>query len=246
MELKIGVVVPAYKERESIAQLVTEIRAHVASVEIVVVDDSPDMSTVEALASLPQAGLRVIHRTSKGGRGTAVIEGLTYLRDLKVDYAVEMDADFSHAPSQIPQLIEYSIAQRTDLLIASRYIPGSRIENWPVSRRVLSYVSNLVARAALRVPVSDYTNGFRVYSTRAIDVIIGHCGHLGKGFVNLSEILVNVYYRDLRVAQVPTVFINRLRGESSMSFQEFSSAVVGVYKIRLLKNQLMKASSLRK
>ncbi len=238
--------VPAYKERESIAQLVSEIRAHVAGVQIVVVDDSPDLSTVEALAVLSQERLRVIHRSSKGGRGTAVIEGLTYLRGLNVDFAVEMDADFSHAPSQIPQLLEYAAAQQLDLLIASRYIPGSRIENWPVSRRVLSYVSNLVARAALQVPVSDYTNGFRVYSPRAIEVIISHCGRLGKGFVNLSEILVNVYYRDLRVAQVPTVFINRLRGESSMSFQEFSSAVVGVYKIRLLKNQLKNASSLQK
>lgn len=236
--MKTGVVIPAYKEHESIAQLVTEVRAQVPEAQIVVVDDSPDLKTVEALASHRDALVHVIHRTSKGGRGSAVVEGLQYLVSQGVDYALEMDADFSHPPAQIPALFAKANEQKLDLLIASRYMAGSAIRNWPFSRRAFSFTANHVARFVLRVPVSDYTNGFRVYSARAANLIARECGKLGTGFIALSEILVSIYYRGWKVGEEPTIFVNRIRGESSLNSAEIRNALKGLVRIYGLKNEL--------
>ncbi len=236
----IGVVVPAFKEHESIVDLVSSVRKSVTDALIVVVDDSPDDKTVEALRTIRGPSLHVIHRTVKGGRGSAVIEGLRYLRSRNVDWAVEMDADFSHPPGQLPQLIEDAKSRKLDLLIASRYLPESQILNWPLTRRAFSLASNQLARFLLNVPISDYTNGYRVYSAKSIDVIVNECGRLGTGFIALSEILVNVYYRGLRVGEIPTKFVNRVRGESSVDSGEIKNALTGLIKIRSLKNRLQR------
>lgn len=235
--MKVGVVIPSYKEHESIADLIASIRALGMETEIVVVDDSPDLKTVDALARLDQSRLKIIHRENKGGRGSAVLVGLGYLRGLGVDWYVELDADFSHPPAQIPELVEMARANQIDLLIASRYLPESRILNWPFSRRLFSFASNKLARLVLGVPISDYTNGFRVYSPKAASIIVSECGRLGVGFIALSEILVNVYYRGLRVAEIPTKFVNRVRGESSLNSSEIKNALQGLFKIRELKNR---------
>ena len=206
--------------------------------QIVVVDDSPDQSTVDAVVAVGSPNVSAIHRAGKGGRGSAVLEGVKRLRELGCTRVIEMDADFSHPPTQIPELLEAADRRGLDLLIASRYLGGSRIENWPVTRRVFSRCSNWLARATLRVPVRDYTNGYRVYSARAADLIVQECGRLGKGFISLSEILVNLYYRNMKVGEVPTRFVNRVRGESSVSVQEIEHAVVGLFKIWGLKRKL--------
>ncbi len=241
--MKIGIVIPAYKEQESINQLVTDVRLQVPGAIIVVVDDSPDLQTVHILSQLESPTFHLIHRASKGGRGSAVVEGLSYLAQAKIDYAVEMDADFSHPPSQIPALIAKAQSETLDLLIASRYMRGSAIQNWPLTRRVFSFASNHLARFVLRVPVSDYTNGFRVYSARAAGMIAKDCGRLGTGFIALSEILVNIYYRGWRVGETPTVFINRMRGESSLNSSEIRNALKGLFRIYGLKNELQRNSN---
>jgi dolichol-phosphate mannosyltransferase len=238
--VRVGVVVPAYKEQASIHELVCAIRALGLDSEIVVVDDSPDMQTVDALKRLDQSKLQIVHREKKGGRGSAVIHGLKLLHAMKLDWFVEIDADFSHPPAQIPELLERARSNEIDLLIASRYLPQSRILNWPLSRRIFSFASNQLARAVLGVPIHDYTNGFRVYSPKAAAVIVTECGRLGVGFIALSEILVNVYYRGLKVAEVPTKFVNRVRGESSLSSAEIMNALRGLVRIRDLKKRLMR------
>lgn len=239
--MKVGIVIPAYKEHESIAPLIADIRSHVADALIVVVDDSPDEKTAEILRPMESATLHYIHRSLKGGRGTAVIEGLRYLVAMDVDYALEMDADFSHPPKQIPELLALASREGLDLLIASRYLAASRILNWPFSRRLFSFGSNHLARFVLGVPVSDYTNGFRVYSGRAARLIGDECGRLGTGFIALSEILVNLYYRGFKVGETPTTFVNRVRGESSLNSGEIANALRGLVRIHGLKNDLKRS-----
>ena len=236
--MKTGVVIPSYNEHECIASLVAEIRKFVPEAEIVVVDDSPNEMTAGALKPFLGPATHLIRRKAKGGRGTAVIEGLKFLLARGVDYAVEMDADFSHPPSQIPELLAKASAEQLDLLIASRYLPTSQIRNWPATRRTFSFFSNKLARAVLSVPICDYTNGFRCYSRNAVGVIAETCGKLGTGFIALSEILVNLYYRGQRVGEVPTIFVNRVRGESSLNSGEISNALKGLFRIRGLKKQL--------
>ncbi len=233
-----GVVVPAYKEAETIGPLVRAILEALPRAQVLVVDDSPDAGTVDAVTRLQAPAVRVIHRDTKGGRGSAVLDGLRDLHARGCDPLIEMDADHSHPPSQLPALIDEAAARGLDLLIASRYVRGSRIVNWPVSRRVFSALSNRLARAVLGVPIADYTNGYRVYSRRGAATVLATCGRLGKGFIALSESLVNLHYRGLRVGETPTVFTNRVRGESSLSYSEIRSACVGLFRISALRRQL--------
>ena len=189
----VGVVIPTYKEADNIANLIREILRFVPEAHIAVVDDSPDLATRDAVERLALARVSVTHRDAKGGRGSAVLEGIRQLLDRGCTQILEMDADFSHPPSQIPDLLREARERRLDLLVGSRYLPQSEIHAWPLSRRAFSRCSNLLARAVLGVPIADYTNGYRVYSLPAARLIGETCGKEGKGFIALSEILVNLY-----------------------------------------------------
>jgi len=240
-----GVVIPTFKEAETIGPLIRELLKAVPQVKIVVVDDSPDIATVAAIQGLNLPSVSTIHRTEKGGRGSAVLEGIKLLLAAGCNTIAEMDADLSHPPSQLPALLDEASAQNLDLLIASRYIRGSRIANWPLSRHIFSALANRLARATLRIPVADYTNGYRVYSRGAAELIVNTCGKLGKGFIALSEILVNLYYRGFRIGETPTVFTNRIRGESALTLSEVCGALVGLYKIARLMRELRRQSNVR-
>src|SRR5688572_11629867 len=166
----VGVVIPAYKEADNIANLIQEILRRVPSARIVVVDDSPDLATKAAAEMLGLSQVKVTHREKKGGRGSAVLEGVTQLLQDDCTQILEMDADFSHPPSQIPTLLQEAVDRKLGLLIASRYLPQSEIHHWPLPRRVFSRCANMLARATLGVPIADYTNGFRVYSRPAAEL----------------------------------------------------------------------------
>ncbi len=234
----LGVVVPTYREAGNVGRLIHAILAVAPRAKIVVVDDSPDLATRDAVLALDLPDVRVTHRDSKGGRGSAVIEGIAQLLDLGCATLLEMDADFSHPPTQIPDLVREAQQRGLDLLVASRYLPQSEIRDWPLSRRLFSKSSNLLARAVLGVPIADYTNGFRVYSRPAAQIIRDTCGKQGRGFISLSEILVNLHSRDFRIGETPTVFVNRTRGESSVNFQEIKNAATGLVKIWSLQRRL--------
>jgi dolichol-phosphate mannosyltransferase len=236
---QIGVVIPTFKEAANIGNLLLEIRKFLPNSKIAVVDDSPDDQTVSAVRILNLDSLTLIHRQRKGGRGSAVLEGMNLLLEGDCKITVEMDADFSHPPNQLPELIGELCSRNLDLLIASRYKKNSRILNWPLSRRLFSRASNIFAKMLLKVPVSDYTNGYRVYSRLAVIQILESCGKIGGGFIALSEILVNLYYRDFKIGEVSTVFTNRLRGESSVTYSEVKSALIGIFKIYFVKIKLI-------
>ncbi|MFA6954798.1 MAG: polyprenol monophosphomannose synthase [Thermoanaerobaculia bacterium] len=240
LDARVGVVVPTYKESENIVALVDEVAAVLPGVEIVVVDDSPDDATAAAVRNAGRDRVRIVHRDAKSGRGSAVLLGIGMLLESGCEQIAEMDADFSHPPSQLPELLATARSKGTDLLIASRYLPSSRIDNWPRSRRLFSRTANFVARNLLGVPVRDYTNGYRMYSRRGATLITETCGRLGRGFIPLSEILVNLHFRGYAIAEVPTHFVNRLRGESSVNAREIADALSGLWKIFLLRRRLQK------
>ncbi len=233
-----GIIIPSYREAAGIAGLLKDIRVYCPDAPIALMDDTPDDSTVKAAESAGIRNLHIVHRTVKGGRGAAVIDGMKKLLALGCDTVLEMDADFSHPPGQIPALVRELKDRKLDMLIASRYIQGSAIVNWPVSRRIFSAASNRLARFMLGIPVRDYTNGFRVYTRPAAQLVTETCGRLGKGFIPLSEILVNLYYRGYRIGETPTRFVNRVRGESSLNVTEIRNAVIGLYRISFLARQL--------
>jgi dolichol-phosphate mannosyltransferase len=234
----VGIVIPTYREQDNIARLTATLVGILPGVRICVVDDSPDLLTVAAVNEANLPDVTVHHRTCKDGRGSAVLFGMSQLLDLGCDVIVEMDADFSHPPEQIHKLLAQMDAEKIDLLIASRYLPASQIINWPWTRRAFSRLANQFARLLLQIPIQDYTNGYRLYSRRAALTVRDTCGKFGRGFISLSEILVNLHCRGFLIREQSTIFVNRLRGESSVTLREVTWALTGILRIYALKRRL--------
>jgi dolichol-phosphate mannosyltransferase len=239
----VGIVIPTYKEAENIGKLVVEVLRLLPGARIAVVDDSPDGETERVVKELGLEAVSLVARRKKGGRGSAVLEGMLLLAGKGCERIVDMDADFSHPPGELPALLREAEERKLDLLIASRYLPGSQIRNWSLARRALSKTANILSRLLLRYPVTDYTNAYRVYSRNACSVALQSCGRHSKGFITLSESLVNFYSRGLRVGERPTIWNNRVRGESTVDFAEIKNAAVGLVNIWRLKRRLEKEQS---
>ncbi len=239
----VGIVIPTYKEAENIGELVVGVLRLLPGARIAVVDDSPDGETEQAVKGLGLEAVSLVARRKKGGRGSAVLEGMRLLAAKGCERIVDMDADFSHPPEELPALLREAEQRNLDLLIASRYLPGSQIRNWSLARRALSRTANFLSKLLLRYPITDYTNAYRVYSRNAWSLAVQSCGRQSKGFITLSESLVHFYSHGLSVGERPTIWTNRVRGKSAVDLTEIKDAVVGLAKIWRLKRRLEKEQS---
>ena len=232
----IGIIIPTYNEEENIGKLVESIKSFVPNSEIFIVDDSINDLSKRILEN--KSFVHYFRRGQKLGRGTAVIFGLNEaLKNKSIDTFIEMDADFSHNPNELKEKIEYFKKHKIDMLIASRYTKSSKIMNWSVFRRVFSLLSNFLARLLLKIPCTDYTNGFRFYSKRAAKKVVNECGKIGGGFIVLSEILVVMHSNNFKIDELSTIFVNRKRGESSVSLKLIISSLLGLIKLYFLKKK---------
>jgi dolichol-phosphate mannosyltransferase len=233
--MKTLIVLPSYNERANILELIEAVLGIDPEFEVVVVDDSsPDGTGAcvrAAAAERPSFRQRVclIERAKKDGRGGAVRDGLAYGKRLgRFAAFVEMDCDFSHEPSAISQGLAL-LQAGNDVVIGARY-PEGTIVGWPASRRAFSFLANLLARSLIDHKVADYTNGFRFYGARAVDILLEH-EQRHKGYIYLSETLALLLKHDLRIAAFPIVFRNRERGISNTSLKEVRSALRGIFQI---------------
>ena len=149
-----------------------------------------------------------------------------------------MDADFSHDPAELKRNINFFFNNSLDLLIGSRYLKKSKIINWSLSRRIFSFLANFSAKNLLQIPITDFTNGYRIYSRRSVKKIIKSCGKIGDGFIILSEILVELYLNNFKIDEIHSKFVNRVRGESSLNFKLILESFVGLIKIYIKKKKL--------
>ncbi len=232
----IGIVIPAYNEKENILKLIKGIRKYLNCI-IVIVDDSNNTDTQKILIKSKIKNLKYYNRGKKSGRGSAVLFGLRKLIKFKknINCLIEMDADLSHSPTELKRNLSFFYKNSLDLLIASRYLKQSSIINWPISRKILSKLSNKLARLLLGVPVQDYTNGFRFYSRSASKTIISKCNKTGGGFIILSEIILILWKSGYKISEIKTIFRNRTRGESSVNFGLIIQSLIGLFKLYLLK-----------
>lgn len=230
--IKISIIVPTYKEKDNIHKLLTSIYKHMPKAKVVVVDDSPDDSTVDQFKYFLKApyGVSVIRRKKKSGRGSAVIEGLKFaLKKYNTDYYLEMDADLSHDPKELLQF--QKLLSEKNIIVASRYIEGSKILNWPIERKVASRVSNLFIRIILSIPLNDNTNGYRAYSKSAIKIALKR-KYLSKGHIVLSEMSYLLLKNEFGFVEFPSVFYNRRKGRSSANVQEFLKSLRDLVRIK--------------
>ena len=231
MKKNIGIVIPTFNEENNIVKLIKTIKSKFKDSLIVIVDDSLHKK-IWNLIKKNKLKVSYIYRGKKLGRGSAVRVGLKkLLKNKKIKFFVEMDADFSHNPAELPKNINYFYKNSLDLLIGSRYLKKSKIINWSLSRRIFSFLANYLARNLLKIPISDFTNGYRIYSKNSVKKIIKNCGKVGSGFIMLSEILVELHINNFKIREIESIFVNRERGESSVNLKLILVSLFGLIKL---------------
>jgi dolichol-phosphate mannosyltransferase len=221
------VVIPTYNERENLTPILRRLHEALPTVHALVVDDGSPDGTGKLADELAAADERVnvMHRTEKAGLGAAYVAGFRW--GLAKDYAtiVEMDADGSHAPEDLPRVLD--ALHDADLVLGSRYVPGGSVVNWPKSRQFLSWGANLYSRIALGVKIKDITAGFRAYRREVLDKLaLDEIASRGYCFQ------IDLAWRTLRagfeVVEVPITFTERELGESKMSGSVVREAMLQV------------------
>jgi dolichol-phosphate mannosyltransferase len=228
------IVIPSYNETLALAQLLKELAGDLlASDAVMIMDDSPfDVakeieSTCQNQISGTEVNFYFFNHNGKSGRGSAVRRGFEKSVELfpELRFVIECDADGSHQAADIIKIKNSEIS--SDLLIGSRYLPDSKIIGWPVSRRIFSYLLNLVIPKFLRIDIKDITNGLRRYNLAAIRAILSK-DQSNKGFIYLSEQALQVKKANLVISEIPIEFIDRTLGNSTVTWREILASVRGV------------------
>lgn len=227
------VIIPTYNERENISGIIEAVRQHAPGFHVLVVDDgSPDgtAAAVRDMQNEQAADLFLEERHGKLGLGTAYIHGFKWGLAKGYDYICEMDADFSHNPADLPRLVA-ALEQGADVAVGSRYVPGGRIENWPLDRHIYSRGGSLYTRMITRLPVKDATAGFVCYKRRVLDTInFDEIKFVGYAFQ--IEMKFAAWKLGFKIVEVPIVFVDRKVGTSKMNKGILKEGVFGVIKIQ--------------
>jgi dolichol-phosphate mannosyltransferase len=227
------VIIPTYKEKENIRAIIDAVFALPKDFHILIVDDnSPDGTPqiVEELQKFYNTNLTRLHlvkRAGKLGLGTAYITGFRYAIERGYDYVLEMDADFSHDPKDLVNLLFACKDGGTDLSIGSRYATGVNVVNWPIGRVLLSYFASSYVRVITSMPIRDTTAGFVCYRREVLETIpLDRIKFVGYAFQIEMKFLAWKY--GFKLSEVPIIFTDRTRGESKMSAGIFKEAFFGV------------------
>lgn len=229
------IVLPCYNESQNIEQLLTILFDQYDFVEVVVVDDSSPDGTAGVVRKLQEQfpeRLHLLVREGKNGRGSAVMAGFRFAQERDYEYVLEMDADCSHDPKYIPDFLEKMTDH--DLVIGSRYQKGGKVLGWNWKRKIISRCANIYERILLGMPITDYTNGYRCYSRRAL-AALNHDQVQANGYIVLSEIAYQLYKKGMKLTDIPTVFVNRQRGKSNLTVGEITEALLSVLRLKFRK-----------
>ena len=213
---RVLVVIPTYDEADNIGPIVARVRASVPNADVLVVDDnSPDGTG--AIADELAAGdesVHVLHRTTKDGLGAAYVAGFGWASERGYEVLVEMDADGSHQPEQLPSLL--AALADADVVLGSRWVDGGSVHNWPLSRKILSKGGNRYTRLALGLPLQDATGGYRAYRREVLDELPLDTVS-SQGYCFQVDLVWQAWRRGFRIVEVPITFVERERGESKLS-----------------------------
>ncbi len=226
------VIIPTYNERDNLQPIVAAALSQLPAANVLVVDDGSPDGTGQLAEQLAAADPRVhvLHRASKQGLGGAYIAGFRWALARDFGFVFEMDADFSHDPKYLPELL--ACAERgADLVIGSRYVIGGGTRNWGLGRRVISKGGGTYARMVLGLSVSDPTGGYRCFNRRVLEALdLDRIRTQGYGFQ--IEMTYRTVKRGFQVEEVPIVFEDRRVGQSKMSRKIFVEAMTMVWRLR--------------
>lgn len=210
------VIIPTYNEADNVGPIVGRVRKAVPDAHILVADDNSPDGTGKIAAELAAADdqVHVLHRQGKEGLGAAYLAGFRWGTERGYGVLVEMDADGSHQPEELPRLL--TALGAADLVLGSRWVPGGRVVNWPLSRKLLSRGGSTYSRALLGIPIRDVTGGFRAFRTQTLEGLdLAEVASQGYCFqVDLANRAVRAGFQ---VVEVPITFVERERGDSKMS-----------------------------
>ncbi len=229
------ILMPTYNEAENIEKIISVILSTYQNVYLKVIDDNSPDGTGKIVANMLSQNprLSLLSRSSKTGLGSAYIEGIkVVIKDSTVTHIITMDADLSHDPAYLAQMMEQS--KYFDVVIGSRYITGGRTVGWEMWRRTLSFFGNLYARLITRTPIHDMTAGFICISIDLLKTIdLEKVGASGYAF--LMELKYALCQKHAKIKEIPIVFVNRLGGESKISNHIISEGILAPWKMILKK-----------
>ena len=232
--MKIFVVTPTFNEKKNIKELIEKINLANDKIDILVVDDNSPDGTHEIVNNLKNKynNLHLLKRLEKGGLGSAYIAGMKYALNHNADLIIQMDADMSHDPASINDLIEKS--KNFDLVIGSRYISGINVVNWPFHRLIISYGANLYSRIVTGLPIKDATGGYKCWKRKVLENInIDSIESQGYSFQ--IEMSYRAWIKKYKICEIPIIFIDRTVGQSKMNKEIMIEAFFMIPKLRLLK-----------
>jgi dolichol-phosphate mannosyltransferase len=230
--LKITVIIPTYNEAENLPKIVSALFLIPLEINLLVVDDdSPDGTgrLAEDLTRTYSGRMSVVHRLGKLGLRTAYMDGFEAAYQQQADVIVQMDADFSHDPKCLPEMVK--CLEKADLVLGSRYVRGGGVDkNWPIWRKALSAWANFYARTLLRMPIRDVTTGYRMWR-------VGGLRQLplervkSNGYIFLVEMAYLAYRKGLKMVESPIYFTDRKLGQSKMSFKIQLEAAMRIWQL---------------
>ncbi|MEZ0334449.1 MAG: polyprenol monophosphomannose synthase [Gemmatimonadales bacterium] len=226
------VVLPTYNERVNLPLIVPQILEQDPRIEVLIVDDNSPDGTGQLADELAAADSRVhvMHRAEKAGLGKAYLAGFRWALDRGYDFVLEMDADFSHDPKFLRQLL--AAAKDADLAIGSRYRAGVNVINWPISRLLLSIGANQYARWVTGLPLTDSTAGFKCFRREVLESIDFEKVR-SNGYSFQIEMSFRTWKKGFRLVEVPIVFTDRMEGQSKMNKRIVREAIWMVWWLRL-------------
>ncbi|WP_433284202.1 polyprenol monophosphomannose synthase [Pseudonocardia sp. CA-142604] len=210
------VVIPTYEERDNLEPVLSRLHAAVPTADVLIVDDASPDGTGELADALAAADPRisVLHRAGKAGLGAAYLAGFAAALRGEYQFVVEMDADGSHPPEDLPALL--AALDDADVVIGSRYVPGGVVRNWPMHREMISRGGNLYSRIALGVPIKDITAGYRAFRRQVLEELdLDEVS--SQGYCFQIDMAWRAVQAGFRVREVPITFTERERGRSKMS-----------------------------
>ena len=226
------IIIPTYNEVENIGRLIDGIMKQKRGLEILVVDDSSADGTADLVREKQSEHGDPVHLLERGGKlglGTAYLAGFRYAIDEGFDLALSMDADLSHNPKHLPEILH--VAKIADVVVGSRYIAGGGIRNWGPHRYLLSWGANTLARLILGLNARDCTSGYRCYRTSLLEKFDLDAIQ-SDGYSCLMELMAICQRRGARIREIPIIFVDRQEGKSKISHKEILKAFVTLYRLR--------------